>query len=174
MASALARRYAAAAFDVGRERDRVPALGQDLQRARAIIGDPRVQAVLTNPRVSMSHRAGAVAQLLADLSPPARNLVTLLVTRGRIHLLDDVVTDYLAMAEAASGVVRAVVTSALPLDDATARRIERVLTGRLDRKVQIEPVHDPEIIGGLVVRVGDRVIDDSLRTHLQQLQATMA
>ncbi len=174
MASALARRYAAASFEVGRQRDRVDALGQDLQRARAIIGDSRVQAVLTNPRVSMTHRAGAVAQLLSDLSPPARNLVSLLVTRGRVHLLDDVVTEYLAIAEAASGVVRAVVTSALPLDDATATRIERALAGRLDRTVRVERVHDPEIIGGLVVRVGDRVIDDSVRTHLQQLQATMA
>ena len=174
MASVLARRYADAAFQVARDRDRVEQRGAALKRARAIIADPRVSAVLTNPRAGISERTGLVDGLLAELSPPARNLVRLLVTRGRVHLLDDVVTEYAAMAEAASGVLRAVVTAAVPLDGAAAQRIQAALAGRFGQSVRVEAVRDPGIIGGLVIRVGDRVIDDSVRTHLQQLQAAMA
>ena len=84
------------------------------------------------------------------------------------------VAEYRAIVDAASGVVRIVVTSAAPLNRAAERRIEGVLAVRLAHPVRLETVHDPALIGGLVIRMGDRVIDDSVRSHLQQLQAAMA
>lgn len=174
MASALARRYAAAAFEVARGQDAVDAVGADLERAVELLADPRVETAMTNPRVSTPERAELASRLLESLSAPARNLVRLLVVRGRIQLLGEVVSEYRALAEAASGVRRAVVASAVPLDQATQRRIQAALARRFERGVRIETVHDPDLIGGLVIRMGDLVIDDSVRTHLQQLQAAMA
>jgi F-type H+-transporting ATPase subunit delta len=174
MASALARRYAAACYEVARERVSVDPVGAELERARDILGDARVRAVMANPRVSLKERSAVLEGLLEGMSAPARNLVRLLVAHGRFGIVSDVVAEYQAMVDAASGVVRIVVRSAVPLNRAAERRIEGVLAVRLAHPVRLETVHDPALIGGLEIRMGDRVIDDSVRSHLQQLQAAMA
>jgi F-type H+-transporting ATPase subunit delta len=174
MASALARRYAAACYEVAREGVSVDPVGAELEQARDILGDARVRAVMANPRVSLKERSAVLEGLLEGMSAPARNLVRLLVAHGRFGLVSDVVAEYRVMVDAASGVVRIVVRSALPLNRAAERRIEGVLAVRLAHPVRLETVHDPALIGGLEIRMGDRVIDDSVRSHLQQLQAAMA
>jgi len=174
MTSPLARRYAEACYGVARERVSVEPVAAELERARDILDDPRVRAVMSNPRVSLEERGAALDGLLEGMSAPARNLVRLLVAHGRFALLTEVVAEYRAIVDAASGVVRVVVTSAAPLNRAAERRIEGVLAVRLARPVRLETVHDPALIGGLVIRMGDRVIDDSVRSHLQQLQASLA
>jgi F-type H+-transporting ATPase subunit delta len=174
MASALARRYAQACYEVARERVSVDPIGADLERARDILGDSRVRAVMANPRVSIDERSTLLAGLLEGISAPARNLVRLLVEHGRFELLAEVVAEYRGLADAASGVLRVVIRSAVPLQRSASRHIEGALAVRYGHPVRVETVHDPEIIGGLVIRIGDRVIDDSVRSHLQQLQAAMA
>jgi F-type H+-transporting ATPase subunit delta len=174
MASVLAHRYAEACYEVARQRVTVAPVGAELERARDILGDARVRAVMANPRVSLKERGAVLEGLLEGMSAPVRNLVRLLVAHGRFELLADVVAEYRAIVDAASGVVRIVVRSAVPLSRAAERRIEAALAVRLAHPVRLETVHDPAVIGGLVIRMGDRVIDDSVRSHLQQLQASMA
>ncbi|MGA2283203.1 MAG: F0F1 ATP synthase subunit delta [Candidatus Dormibacteria bacterium] len=174
MASAVARRYAEACYAVARERVSVEPIGAELERARDLLGDARARAVMANPRVTIAERSDALAGLLAGLSAPARNLVLLLVAHGRFQLLGEVVAEYRRIADAASGVLRIVVRSAVRLDSSRSRQIEGVLAVRFGRPVRVEAVLDPAIIGGLVIGMGDRVIDDSVRSHLQQLQAAMA
>jgi len=124
--------------------------------------------------VSLKERSAALDGLLEGMSAPVRNLVRLLVAHGRFALLTEVVAEFRAIVEAASGVLRIVVSSAVPLTRAAERRIEGMFAVRLAHPVRLETVHDPALIGGLVIRMGDRVIDDSVRSHLQQLQAAMA
>jgi ATP synthase F1 delta subunit len=174
MASVLARRYAEACYGVAREQVSVEPIGADLERAREILGDARVRAVMANPRVTIAERTAALRGLLEGFSPPARNLVLLLAAHGRFQLLDEVVDEYRGLVEAASGVVRVVVTSAMPLDRSVSRQIEGVLAVRMSRPVRVETALDPGIIGGLVIHVGDRVIDLSVRSRFQQLQAATA
>jgi len=174
MASTLSRRYAEACYQVARERVSVDPVGVELERARDILGDARVRAIMANPRVTLEERSAVLEGLLEGMSTPPRNLVRLLVAHGRFGLLAEVVAAYRAIVEAASGVVRIVVRSAVPLNRAAERRIEAMLAVRLAHPVRLETVHDPALIGGLVIRMGDRVIDDSVRSHLQQLQAEMA
>ena len=174
MASPLARRYAEACYEVARERVSVDPVAAELERARDILDDVRVRAVMANPRVSLEERSAALDGLLEGMSAPVRNLVRLLVAHGRFALLTEVVAEYRAIVDAASGVLRIVVSSAVPLTRAAERRIEGMFAVRLAHPVRLETVHDPALIGGLVIRMGDRVIDDSVRSHLQQLQAAMA
>src|ERR1019366_6825564 len=174
MASALGRRYAAACFAVAREQDRIDELGTSLQLAQQILGAAPVRTALTSPLVGIRERVEIVLGVLHGLAAPARNLVLLLVTRRRLRLLDDVVTEYVNMAEGASGVLRAPVVSAVPLDGATEKRIAQALGERFKRPVRLNLIHDPNLLGGLIIHLGDRVIDDSLQTHLQQLQAALA
>lgn len=174
MASPIARRYAEAYFDLAREAGSLEEWGAELRRAAERLGDERLRTVMANPKVSLQQRIDVAMSLLEGVAPQARNLVRLLVTRGRLTLLPDVVSGYETLVEEASGVLRAVVTSAVPLDAAAAQRIERRLTERFEQRVRVETRTDPALVGGLVIRVGDRVIDDSVRTHLQQLQAALA
>jgi F-type H+-transporting ATPase subunit delta len=174
MASAIAHRYAEACYAVARERVSVEPVGAELERARDLLGDARVRAVMANPRVSIAERSDALAGLLQGLSAPARNLVLLLVAHGRFQLLGEVVAEYRRMADAASGVLRIGVRSAVRLDRSASRQIEAVLAIRFGQPVRIDALHDPGIIGGLVIAMGDRVIDMSVRSHLQQLQAALA
>jgi F-type H+-transporting ATPase subunit delta len=174
MASALGRRYAAACFAVAQEQDCVAELGTSLQLAQQVLRAQPVRSALASPQMGIRERIEIVQDLLHGLAVPARNLVLLLVTRRRLRLLDDVVGEYVNMAEVASGVLRATVVSAVPLDAATEKRVAQVLRERFGRPVRLRLEHDPSLLGGLIIHLGDRVVDDSLQTHLQQLQAVLA
>jgi F-type H+-transporting ATPase subunit delta len=113
-------------------------------------------------------------KLLKGASDEARNLARLLIERRRIGIIREVLTHYDALADKASGVIRAEVVTAIPVDKALEKHIRESLREQLGSDVETTLRTDPSIIGGLVIRIADRVIDDSLRTHLQQLQAALA
>lgn len=171
---AIARRYAEAYFRLAREGDAIEKWGADLARTAEILGDARVLSVLRNPRLTSAERVKIALDLLRDSPDHARNLARLLVERGRADLIGLVLDHHRRLADRASGIVRAEVTTAVDLDSSIKQRIARTLEERLGASVRTELRTDPSILGGMVVRIGDRVIDDSVHTHLQQLQASLA
>ena len=174
VSDAIARRYAQAYFDLAQEAKALDARGEELQALAEQLGDPHVVSALANPRLKGDQRTALVLALLEGRSTPLRNLVRLLVDRGRFSALPQVAAHYRRLADRASGVVRAEVIAALPLDKSEATRIGRTLAERLGGNVQTTVTHDPELLGGLVVRIGDRVIDGSVRSRLQQLRTALA
>lgn len=173
VSEAIARRYAQAYFDLAEEAGAVDAWGRELSRVAEALGDPQVARVLANPRLRGAQRASLAAELLEGATPQAGNLVRLLIERGRIGALPLVVTHYRRLADRASGVVRAEVITAVPVSSAEAERIKSTLSDRLGGAVETTVAQDPSILGGLVIRVGDRVIDGSVRTRLQQLRTAL-
>ena len=171
--STIARRYAAAYFDLAREAGEVDARGDDLRRAVETLAHDEVVDALANPRLDVADRVRLALDLVDGLGQPARNLVRVLVERKRARILGEVLEHYRALADRAAGIVRAEVTAAVELSRAQRDTITRSLRRGFGERLEVEVRHDPAIIGGLVVRVGDRVIDTSLRTHLQQLQASL-
>lgn len=174
MSDIVARRYAQALFDLARERESTGRWREELGRAAEALGRDEVRDVLRNPRVTPGQRVGLALAVLEDVSPPVRNLVQLLVERDRGQLLPEVLRHYDELSDAAGGVVRAEVTAAIPLDGELEAAVVRSLRERLGTEVDTSIREDPSIIGGLVIRIGDRVIDNSVRTHLQQLRASLA
>ena len=172
--SAMARRYADAFFSLARDAGDIEAWGRDLRRAAEVLGNHEVAGALSNPRLNIADRTRLALELLEGVSDPTQNLVRLLLERRRIALLPQIVERYGRLADLASGIVRAEVTTAVDVDEGTKKEIARVLEEKLGTPVKTHVSRDPEILGGLVVRIGDRVIDDSVRTHLQQLQAALA
>ena len=170
----IARRYARAYFDVARESEDEPAARRGLAAAAAAVQDGVVSAALANPRVEVPRRVHLLEQLLEGEAVPARNLTRLLVERGRAGLLPRVLDEYDRLADAAAGRVRAEVITAVELDGTAQKRLAAGLRERLGSSVETTVTHDPSIVGGLVIRIGDRVIDGSVRTRLQQLQAALA
>jgi F-type H+-transporting ATPase subunit delta len=173
VASSIGRRYAQAYFDLAREEKKIPEWREDLVRAVETLSDREVAAALANPRLTLTERTRLALDVLTGVGEPARNLVRLLIDRGRLNVLDDLVETYDDLSDRESGVVRASVTTAVPVDDALTTRIGRTLSEKLGAAVQTEVHQDPTILGGLIIRVGDRVIDSSLRTRLAQLRTAL-
>jgi F-type H+-transporting ATPase subunit delta len=170
----IARRYAEAYFALARDAGKIEARGADLARAAEMLEHPAVAEAMRNPRVSMADRVRLVLELLDGLEQPTRNLVRLLVERGRSGLMGAVLEHYRALADAASGLTRVEVVAAVRVDQALEQSIAQTLAERLGGRIQTTVRQDPEILGGLIIRIGDRVIDSSLRTRLRQLQAALA
>ena len=173
-ASILARRYAEAYFALAQEAGDIGGWREQLAGVAETLGDPAVGDALANPKTSLAERVRQGMQLLEGVSPEARNLARLLVERRRVGIVREILSHYDALTDKASGIVRVEVTTAVPADGALEQRIRDALSKQLGSDVQTIVRSDPSIVGGLVIRIGDRVIDDSLRTHLQQLQAALA
>jgi F-type H+-transporting ATPase subunit delta len=173
-ASILARRYAEAYFGLAQDAGDIAGWREQLEGVVGTLGDPAVSEALANPRTSLSERVRLGLQLLDGASPQARNLARLLIERRRVGIVREILSHFDALSDKASGVVRVEVTTAVTADGALEQRIRDSLSRQLGSDVQTTVRTDPSIVGGLVIRIGDRVIDDSLRTHLQQLQAALA
>jgi F-type H+-transporting ATPase subunit delta len=173
-ASSVARRYAEAYFDLAKQAGDIAGWRQELAAVRDILASPQVSEALSNPRLSLADRVRLGLDLLEGVSTPARNLARLLIERKRIALADEILAHYDSLADRESGVVRADVITAVPVDQQLEKEIANALSKQLGQQVETVVHTDPSIVGGLVVRIGDRVIDDSVRTHLQQLQAALA
>jgi F-type H+-transporting ATPase subunit delta len=173
VSEAVARRYAQAYFDLAQEARDIDGWGRELSRVAEALTDPEVARALANPRLRPQQRAELAAALLEGARKEAGNLVRLLIERGRVAVLPQVVAHYQRLADRASGITRAEVVSAVPVDEATAARIKRTLSDRIGGDVETTVSQDPNILGGLVIRIGDRVIDGSVRTRLQQLRTAL-
>ena len=173
-ASSIARRYAEAYFALAKEAGDTPGWRKELAALVDVFSHEEVARSVVNPRLPLSQRVRLGLDLLDGASQPARNLARLLIERRRTSLLPEVLAHYELLADREAGMVRAEVTTAIPVDEKTEREIAKVLSQRFGGSVQVTLREDPSIIGGLVVRIGDRVLDDSLRAHLRQLQAALA
>ncbi|MGH7686977.1 MAG: F0F1 ATP synthase subunit delta [Candidatus Dormibacteria bacterium] len=173
-ASPVARRYARAYFDLARDAHDIPGWRSELAAVTSTLSDPNVASALQNPRLPLAQRVRLGMSLLEGAATPGRNLARLLIERRRTQRAAEILSAYDELADRASGVLRAEVLTAVPVDAQLQERITLELSRRFGRSVRPTVRHDPSILGGLVVRVGDRVIDDSIRTHLQQLQAALA
>jgi F-type H+-transporting ATPase subunit delta len=165
-----ARRYAEAAFEVAMRDGTVERWRSELEAAAAVISDPRAIGALANPAVSIDQRTAAVTGLLRGVSDQVQNLVRLLLKRGRIEQLPKVAAEFRRLDDRRQGITNAIVTSAAPLTQdelrALTQRLEQQTGGRIALDVQV----DPSLLGGLVVRVGDRLIDGSVRGRLERLR----
>ncbi|OYU35655.1 F0F1 ATP synthase subunit delta [Novosphingobium sp. PASSN1] len=174
--ASLAGRYAAALYDLAGEQGVVTAVETDLDTLGSAVresGD--LAALLKNPEVSRDAAAkavDAVAELL-KVSPLTRNFLGVLAANRRLASLPDVVRAFTAIAAAARGEVTAEVTTAHPLDDAQLAQLAEKLKVREGRSVTVKAHVDPAILGGLVVKIGSRMIDSSIRTRLNSLAQAM-
>jgi F-type H+-transporting ATPase subunit delta len=178
-----ARRYAEAAFEVALRDGTVAAWRRDLALAANGLADERVMRVLTNPAIPLASRAEVLDEALAGaargvaapaVSQPVRNLVLLLLHRGRIDLLQRVAAEFKRLDDRRLGITPATATSAAPLEPTEVRgltvRLEQLTGGSVELDLQV----DPGILGGLIVRVGDRLIDGSVRGRLERLRNRLA
>lgn len=166
--SQLADRYARAAWAVAQGADAGAALIEDFAVfAGSYAAEPSLRQALENPAFK-NERAGVLTGLLAkaETRPVAARLLQLMLEHERLPLLADVEASLRALADAASGRVRASVQAAVPLSAEQVVRIEEVLTKRVGRPVVAEVQVDPTLVAGMVCRVGRLTFDSSLKKQL--------
>ena len=173
MASGAATRYVQAIVEVARESQSFDAWQQDLQLLGAMAEDRAVAAYLQNPSVQSAEKKKAVDIVLKDAQPEARNLAHLLVEGHRTEIIPELVTLFDEAVLAEKGIVMADVTTAEPLDNDAQQAVRERLSSIVGKDVQLRMHTDPEIIGGLVARIGDEVIDGSVQTRLRRLRTRL-
>jgi F-type H+-transporting ATPase subunit delta len=174
--ASLQGRYASALFDLASEQGVVTAVESDLDKlGQALRESPDLAALIRNPKVSRDDTAkamDAVSRVLG-LSPLTQNFIGVLAANRRLSALPEIVRAFSTIAAAQRGEVTTEVTSAHPLDDNQIAQLAQKLKAREGKEVKIKASVDPEILGGLVVRIGSRQIDSSIRTRLNTLANAM-
>lgn len=168
-----AARYARALFDVALAEDDPQVVGQQLADAVALTtGHDDLWRALTNPAVPVQKKRAVVESLLPllDLRPALGKLLVLLTGRDRLLLLPDLAEAYRSRLLDHQRVVRADVTTAVPLAPERAAALEQKLAALTGRKVQMTATTSPELIGGVVTRIGSTVYDGSIKRQLEKIQ----
>jgi F-type H+-transporting ATPase subunit delta len=167
----IARNYAEALFDLGEASGHTARYAELIEAvAGAVETTPQVQAVLMSPRVPKAAKARLLGAALTDAPAEFVRFLQALVKRGRQRVLGEVATEYQALLDIKHNRVRAGVTVARPADAALQRDIQAALSRQLGKEVLAEFHVDAEILGGTVVRVGERIHDGSLRRKMVKLR----
>ncbi len=165
-----ARRYAEAAFQIAREQKSEGRWSQGLALMAALFADPRAQAIMADARIATADKLRLAERTLADADPLVLNLARLLVQRGRTALGPEIAQAFEELLDEQKGIAHALVTTAVPLSDGERKAVAEKLAEVTGRQVTVETQVDESIIGGLVARIGDRLIDGSTRSKLAALK----
>ena len=171
VAATTARRYAEAAFEIARRDDKVDQWLAQLDRVSAALADPTTVRRLENPRVPLAERHSALVSIFGgNVLAQVSNLLGLTLRRRRLESLPDIAREFRRLYNRQAGIVEATATSAARLEpadvDALRARLEQITGGRVELDLRV----DPGLLGGVQVRLGDQLIDGSVRGRLERLR----
>ena len=174
--SALAGRYAAALFEIAEERRVLDEVASDLRQLRAMLAaSVDLMRLVRSPVLSRLEQGRAVAALAvrADLSSLVRDFLAVVAKNRRLFAVPAMIEAYLATLAARRGEVTASVTAAQPLNERQLEALGENLRRTVGRRVSVDVRVDPRLIGGLIVKVGSRMVDGSVENKLRRLQLAM-
>ncbi|MEZ0335810.1 MAG: F0F1 ATP synthase subunit delta [Gemmatimonadales bacterium] len=167
----IARNYAEALFELGEGSGQTSLYAELIDAvAGAVETTPQVQAVLMSPRVPKAEKSRMLAAALKDAPREFVLFLQAVVKRGRQQLLREIATEYLGLVDIKLNRLRAGVTLARPADEKMQKSLQEALSKQLRKEVIASFSVDPEILGGAVVRVGERIHDGSVRRRLTKLR----
>ncbi|GAA4408834.1 F0F1 ATP synthase subunit delta [Quisquiliibacterium transsilvanicum] len=169
----IARPYAEAAFKIARDAGALPAWSDALGRLAAVASSKAAQELVGNPRLTVAQVASVVADTAGQLLPDQHNFVRVLAENERMTVLPEIAEQFEALRNAHEGVLDAHVSSAFPLSEAQLAEVTGTLQSRYGRQVKVGVSIDPDLIGGVSIRIGDEVIDTSVRGKLAQLASAL-
>ncbi len=174
--STYARRYSQAVFRIALGNKELNRWQSDLRKIASLVKDTALFALLENPEVSFDIKAKVLSERLGDINPLALKLVSMLVAKGRLVMIGDIADEYQRLVDSyrgIEGVEVAEITTAIPLDDEDRLRLAQRLTSIVGKPVVLKPKVDSSLIGGIIIRVGDKLIDGSIRSKLVALKKEM-
>ena len=164
-------RYAQAVFQIAVAQDALDQWMDDLSLMAQALESPEFAEFLDAPQVPLAEKVEVINSTLGgSVDPLAVNLISLLASRSIARITPSVVDQYQRLLDSHRDIERAEVVSAVPLDDARRQRISELLQDIVGKEIRMTSRVEPEILGGLIAQVGDRVIDGSSRTKLQAMR----
>ncbi|MHB9131893.1 MAG: ATP synthase F1 subunit delta [Armatimonadota bacterium] len=175
LARRIASRYTQALFDLAQQQGKTEEWERELATlATVLTSTPELPSVLAHPEIPLSKKEAVLTRAFqGKIAPEVLRVLFLLIKRGHEPDIDTLHQIYVERWNAVRRIVPVKVTTAVPISDEQSRTLIQVLTRRLGATVQLSRDIDPNLIAGMVVTIGDRVIDASARTTLEQLRASM-
>lgn len=176
MMASVAGRYAAALFDLASEQKALPQIEADLSRFQGLLDESAdLRQMVRSPVISSDDQGKAIAALAvkAGIGPVTTNFLQLIARNRRLFAVEDMVKGFRALAAKARGEVTAEVTSAVALTDAQVASLKETLKASAGKDVALRQRVEPGILGGLVVKMGSKMIDSSLRTKLTNMKVAL-
>jgi F-type H+-transporting ATPase subunit delta len=169
-----ARRYAEAALEIGRADGTLDDWERDLARLGELLANDELRRLLEHPAIAFARKEKVMQQVVGgDVSREALALLLLMVRRGRPGAIGRMIEHFGELLRRERGIALAEVRTALPLDDEQRRAVTDRLAELTGEKVEMDEVVDEALIGGIAVRIGDRLYDASVRSRLERLRARM-
>ena len=173
----MAGRYALALFELARDQKAIDAIGADMNTFKGLLAESAdLQRLVKSPVFTAEEQTKALSALLgkAGISGVAANFLKLVANKRRLFAVTDMIAGFEKLVDREKGVTRAEVTVAEPLNDAHTKALKAALAEVSGGKsVEVDVKVDPAIIGGLVVKLGSRMVDSSLRTKLNSIRTRM-
>ena len=172
--STLARPYARAAFEYARDHSALDAWQEQLGTAAAVTLDPAMEAVLNNPALTAEQQAKQLSDVCGDsLGAEARNYIAILASNKRLPLLPEIYDMFAQFKANQEKSVDVEVISAFDLEQSIQDKLAAVLGKKLEREVKVSSTTDADLLGGVLIRAGDLVINGSVRGTLNKLAEAM-
>ena len=176
IAGSLARRYARALLDIGKEDGQVRRSLSEVEEFSKILDDSaELREAMESAHVSRQVKRAALESLLSSTSylPATKSFFALLVEKGRMNILPAILFELRRMVEEYEGIERAVVTAPMALSAPQKDLLRAVLEKRTGKKILLDESVDPAVLGGMIVRVGSTIYDGSARTQIQQIRQNL-
>ena len=172
----VARRYAAALFNVTVRENLLEQTEQDLHSIVGVWGDNSlIDETMAHPQIPIEKKRSILRQLFGNaVGPIVLNFVLYLLDKQRLDLLLPIEREYQRLADEHRRIVRAHVTTAVPLAEDQAEALRQKINGQTGLNVILVPTVDPRIVGGVIVRVGDQLWDGSIRGYLTELRQRLS
>ena len=167
------KRYAQAAFKLALEKGELDSWQASLRKIADITTDENFVALLENPKLSFGTKKALLAELLGKINPLALNLVYLLVHKDKLGIAGDISRQYDRLLDTYRGIEHVEVVTALSLNDEDRKRIASRFEEIIGHKVVIDAQVDPSIVGGIKARIGDTLIDGSVKSKLGALRKSL-
>lgn len=174
----IARPYAEAVYKLAREKSALAGWSDALANLDAVVSDARVQAIVSDPNVSAQQLEALVLGVIGNkfedsVANEARNFVQVLVQNNRLELTPHIRSVYEGLKREHEGTLEAKVISALPIGDEQVKALLAALEAKFKRKITAKVEIDPQLIGGVKIVVGDKVIDATVRGRLDAMATAL-
>ncbi|MFH1810930.1 MAG: F0F1 ATP synthase subunit delta [Pseudomonadota bacterium] len=172
----VARRYARALLNIALDEKALQEVGGDLESLAGMLRqNPQLDALINNPMLSGLERSEVVLQIAdkAGFHPLTRTFLKLLGHKGRLGYAEAIAAAFRVLADQTLGRLRAEVRSTAPLMPEELQQIQKALAARTGKQIIVDTATDPDLLGGVVARVGDTVYDSSVRSHLRRLRQSI-
>lgn len=169
-----AMRYAQAAFEIAKEENKLNQWQADLDKIGRLVGDDDIYGFLVNPKINRAKKMQVIKENLKGAEPKVLNMVYVLISKGKVNTISDIVKEFERLRNRDEGVEEVEVATAIALDNNEQKTLIEKLSKMTGNKIVLKTKVDPTLVSGIVVRIGDKLIDGCLKSKLKTMHKQLS